>query len=161
MKMTETAILEEVSKTILSKPYWLISELQQELGISSEMLYQNLEILDSKYKEIGLTMDIVQIQSKDYLITYIESRKEILSNLQLALLTIIGLKTKIESINLSNNNMDSIINNYFNELQYLIEYKYLEKVDTGIWSLTPLGVMAILPYIDSAVPIIQNLTKNV
>ena len=160
MKMKKQIYLEEVSKTILSKPYWLITGLQQVLGISSEELYQNLEILDSKYKEIGIIIDIVQLQSKEFIVTYLESNLEVLSNLQLALLIIIGLKTKLEIINLPNNSMNSLLNNYFTELQYLINTNYLEKIDMTSWSLTPLGVVTILPYIDNAVPLIQNLTKN-
>ena len=159
--MSSNINLERMSKTVLSKPDWLLSDLEKTFGITSEELGRDLEILHSKYKAIGINLDFNQLQSNNYLVTYIELIDPILTTLQLGLLTIIALKTKLQTPFLSASAMKSILNNYYKDLQYLVDSNYLEKTNDLTWILTPLGALAILPYIDNSVDLIQNLTAKV
>ncbi len=148
------------SSKILSKPYWSLENLRKELNISENQLDAYLEEINEKYEELGISMELITITDTDYIVPLIESTKSFLSNLQLGLLAVFSLKVKMEGGSLEGESMISLVNNYYNELEFLKQHDLINVENNSVWTLTPLGAAIVLPYLDDTIPIIEKLILN-
>ena len=57
--MSNRLSLIKLSKKLLSKPYWALEELRDELSITETQLNKYLEQLSEKYDEIGIILDVI------------------------------------------------------------------------------------------------------
>ena len=160
--MSKKITLKEISSKILSRSFWALDELQNEFQFTEEQLNHYLEQLHEKYEEIGISLDIIVVNSKDYLVIFIESPESLLSNLQLGLLVIFSLKLKMQGGFLNGKEMELFITNYYNEIEYFKQNNLIKLEDNSIWSLTPLGASIVFPYLEESYPLIEKiiLKKN-
>ena len=154
--------IKEISSKILSRPFWAIKELESELNTTEKEFIHILEELSEKYNEIGISTEIIELNSIDYLVVFTESEKWDLSNRHLGLLVVFGLRTKMEGGFLTKNSMNQFLNNYYNEIEDLIKKNLLSVQNNSKWSLslTPLGALSILPYLEDSISIIQKLLEK-
>lgn len=155
--MNKNLTMKELSRKILSKPYWSLEKLKDELNISNEQLNIYLEEINERYEEIGISLDVVTIKSVDYLVPLIESTKPFLSNLQVGLLVIFSLKVKMEGGSLQGELMANFINNYYEEFEFFLQNKLVNVENNSVWFLTPLGAAIVFPYLEDTIPFIEKL----
>lgn len=159
--MSKKTSSEALSKKLLSRPYWNVNELREVEGVSEHQFNEILESLYKKYQEIGITLELVQLHSKEYVVLYIESENLELTNLQLGILTIFAIQTKISGGFLSEKEMEPFLLNYYSEMQTLLSLKFIEKSENDNWTISPLGLVIIFPYIDDSVTLVQNTIQHV
>ena len=155
--MSKKITLKEISSKILSRSYWALDELQNEFQFTEEQFNYYLEQLHEKYEEIGILLDLIVVNSQDYLVIFIESSQSMLSNLQLGLLVIFSLKLKMQGGFLSKKEMDLFINNYYNEIEYFKQNNLIKLENNSIWSLTPLGASIVFPYLEESYSLIERI----
>ena len=158
--MMKESTIKEISIKILSKPFWAIKELQSEFNITKEDFIHILEEISEKYNEIGISLEFIELNSIDYLVVFIESSEMNLSNRHLGLLVVFGLKTKMEGGSLTKTSMKPFLINYYNEMEDLIKKNLISSQSNSKWSLTPLGALTILPYLEDSISIIEKLIEK-
>lgn len=157
--MSNTVSLREFSATILSKPYWMIKELIKYFDISESSFNEYINMVAEKFDNIGITLELIELNNKDYLVPLIESETKKLSDLELGLLIIFGLKVKIEGGFLTTDSSRIFYQNYFKEMNFLIINNYILKKENFILELTPIGALTIIPYLDDVGPLVEKLFK--
>ena len=155
--MSKKITLKKISSKLLSRPYWAVDELQNEFQFTEEQFNYYLEQLHEIYEEIGIKLDLIVVNSKDYLVIFIESSQSMLSNLQLGLLVIFSLKLKLQGGFLSDKEMDLFINNYYNEIEYFKQNNLIKLENNSIWSLTPLGASIVFPYLEESYSLVERI----
>ncbi len=155
--MITKEIIKEFSTKLLSRPYFTLKKLQEEFKITEEELNLILEQLLPKYEELGISVELLELNTIDYLVIFIESSNLEMTNLQLGLLMTFGLKAKMEGGFLNKKSMEVFLANYFNDIQFLIQNNLIELNDASLWSLTPLGALTILPYFEDSIPLLENI----
>lgn len=155
--MITQELVKEFSCKLLSRPFWELKKLREEFKITEEELNIILEQLLSKYEAIGVSLEILELNAIDYLVIFIESTDLEMTILQLGLLVTFGLKVKIEGGFVNKKSMEPFLNNYFNDIQFLLQHNLIELNKSALWGLTPLGALTILPYLEDSIPILENL----
>ena len=158
--MQSSSNIKEISTLILSKPYWVLRELRNELDISDELFNDYLNIIYERYDELGINLEVIELNSTEYLVPYVESNQLTLNQQQLGLLIVFGYKTKLTGGYIPFEEENSFLENYFEEMDFLLNNHFIEKKEKLGWSITPLGVLKILPYLEDFKGLIEKLLKN-
>lgn len=157
--MSKQLTMKEFSSKILSKPFWSLEELRLDLQISEQQLQTYLEEINEQFELVGITLDLVEINSKDYVVPLLESEEPFLTNLQLGLLTIFSFKVKMEGGSVQEQSMNTLLTNYYNDIEYLVKNNLVQVELNSVWSLTPLGASIVYPYLENSIPFIEKLTQ--
>lgn len=158
--MQSSSNIKEISSLILSKPYWILQELRDAIDISDDLFNEYLNIISERYDELGINLDIIELNATEYLVPYVESDHLSLTYQQLGLLIVFGYKTKLTGGYLPIEEESGFSENYFEEMNYLQNSNFIQKNDKLGWSLTPLGALRIFPYLEEFKGLIDKLLKK-
>lgn len=158
--MLSSSNIKEISNLILSKPYWVLQELRNEIDVSDDQFKDSLNTIFERYDELGINVEVIELNSIDYLVPYVKSDQLSLTGKQLGLLIVFGYKTKLTGGYLPFEEESDILENYFEEMDCFQKKNFIEKKDKLGWSLTPVGVLMILPYLEEFKDLIGKLLKT-
>ena len=155
--MADNDVFQRLTSYILSKPYVKISELESKFNLTLDVIYDYLESIHEKLIDLGLNIEILEVNNIDYCLIFIQTKKKLLTDIQLALLTIFALIGKsrggilIQSIK---NKFDSF---YKNDIDFLERNYYIEKIEEDFWSVSPLGILTIFPVLEKSESLVEKL----
>jgi hypothetical protein len=147
----------DFSRKLLSRPYWSINDLLSELNLSRDELETLMDEAQSKLYDLGLLVELIELHSQEFIVILLEIDEKILNEIQLGILAIFALKTKIEGEILSNANIENILDCYFDQIEFLVSNNYIIHLENNRWELSPLGALTVLPHLDEISQIINTL----
>lgn len=148
-----------ISQQLINKTFLSIPDISSNFNLSSEQVYQILEELDSRSKDLGLTLEVIELQGIDYIFYSIPSSDLSLSSLELGVLAIFGLISRSRGGNILNEEIDHFFKNNATELHSLVKQHYLIQ-SPNIWQISPLGASTILPLLPNVEPLIKRLLSS-
>ena len=78
----------------------------------------------------------------------------------MGLLVVFSLKAKLAGGVLRMKDIAGFLDNYYQDLQFLLQHNLIEKQENHNWAITPLGALTVFPYIDDSIRLVQQLILN-
>ena len=158
--MIDKKITQIIVQTILSHDFIAIDELSTLTNISSIDLASYIDEITIQFSDLGIMIDLVEINSKDYVIALIPTKEKVLSDIQLGLLSIFAILIKSFGGKMSSKEMELFLLKYPSEIDSLTKNKYIYKEIDNYWYISPLGVVTILPNLEEVKPLIIKLYEQ-
>ena len=146
----------ELTSYILKKPYVLVSELETKFNLVTEDVFKYVETVQDKLDELGLKIEIIEVNERDYCLIYQQDTSKDIPDVVLGLLTILAVLSKKRGGYLTQKIIDEISKFYDKEIKYLEIEHFIEKNKTGLWSISPLGILSVFPVLKESESLINS-----
>ncbi len=148
-----------IAQDLFKEHFVSVNHLKRKYNLSQEEIYNLFEEIEKRVSQIGLIMEIVELQGSEFIYYSILSDKTNLEPINLGLLAIFALISRSRGGELLNEEIEFIFANYKTNLQSLLELHYIVK-ESNKWNISPLGVSTILPLLPKIQPLITTLLTD-
>lgn len=150
-------IIQQILLPLLTKPYVKISSLANFFHLSASELEDYINVLEKQIVNLGLQLEIIELNNEDYVILYFQSKNSELSDLKIGLLCVIAHLCKQRGGYLTQNIKEILDSAYEQEMQFLKTHFYIEKSPSGLWFISPLGFLTVFPVLSKTASLLNSL----
>ena len=155
--MVNSELNKKITKFILSKPYVLVTEIENKFDVSSDMIFDYVESVQEQLEEIGLDIEILEVNKNDYCLIYQKDQDQSLTETQLGLLVIVAFICKKRGGYLSPEIKDEVYGYFSDQFNFLEYENFIEKNESGFWTISPLGILTVFPILNETESLINAL----